>query len=60
MNIFTTNLDNVPALDSLQDRELGREFFEALHDHIEEYWVAVAAHTERHLKTLGVRPGQRG
>jgi hypothetical protein len=79
--VVTTNLDNVPALDSLadrelptlfdnpdarqvvhitygellRDRELGPEFFEALHDHIEEYWAAVAKHTERHLKTLGVK-----
>ena len=82
--VVTTNLDNVPVLDSLQDRELpslfdnpdarqlihitygellrdrelGPGFFEALHHHIEEYWVAVAEHTERHLKTLGVRPAE--
>jgi len=79
--VVTTNLDNVPALDRLKDRELpslfdnpdgrqlihitygellrdpelGPAFFEALHDHIEEYWAAVAEHTGRHLETLGVR-----
>jgi hypothetical protein len=79
--VVTTNLDNVPPVDSLEDRELpslfdnpdgrqlihitygellrdpelGPAFFEALHDHIEEYWAAVGKHTERHLETLGVR-----
>jgi tagaturonate epimerase len=39
----------------LRDRELGRGFYEALNDHIEEYWQAVQRHTDRHLKTLGVK-----
>jgi len=42
----------------LRDRELGLEFFEALHAHIEEYWEAVERHTDRHLKTLGVKQGE--
>jgi hypothetical protein len=79
--VVTTNLDNVPSLDSLEDRELpslfdnpdgrqlihitygellrdpdlGPAFFQALNDHIEEYWAAVEKHTDRHLETLGVR-----
>jgi hypothetical protein len=40
----------------LRDRELGPAFYEALNRHIEEYWAAVQEHTERHLKTLGVKP----
>jgi hypothetical protein len=42
----------------LRDRKLGLEFFEALHDHIEEYWEAVEKHTDRHLKTLGVKQSE--
>jgi hypothetical protein len=82
--VVTTNLDNVPPLDGLQDRELvslfenpdarqlihitygellrdrelGHAFFEALHRHIEQYWAGVAEHTERHLKSLGVKTGE--
>jgi hypothetical protein len=81
----TTNLDNVPDLggladrqlpslfdnpdsrqlihitygELLRDRELGAEFFEALHKHMEAYWQAVQKHTERHVKTLGVKQNGR-
>ena len=39
----------------LRDEEIGREFFAALHKHIEEYWEALEAHIGRHLETLGVK-----
>jgi hypothetical protein len=39
----------------LKDEEIGREFFAALHKHIEEYWEALEAHIGRHLETLGVK-----
>jgi len=39
----------------LRDEEIGLEFFEALHNHIEEYWQALDVHIGRHLETLGVK-----
>ncbi|MCK5008691.1 MAG: hypothetical protein KAR73_14960, partial [Spirochaetales bacterium] len=39
----------------LRDEELGPAFFEALHNHIEEYWQALDVHIGRHLETLGVK-----
>jgi hypothetical protein len=38
----------------LKDREIGDEFFSALHRHIEQYWQALELHIGRHLETLGV------
>jgi hypothetical protein len=38
----------------LRDPEIGGPFFEALDNHIEEYWQALDRHIGRHLQTLGV------
>ncbi|MBA7643325.1 hypothetical protein ES703_51049 [subsurface metagenome] len=41
----------------LKEPALSKRFFQALEEHIQEYWLALQQHIGRHLKALGVKEG---